>query len=364
MKESQHPNRPAATPTSSGNPVEAGSAFPNPLQPTRQQPVELGRRRHQHKRIRDPELRQQLREHRRRRLRRHGRRAYIRSVYFLPSMATLGNAICGFASMYVASLDRSEPNPDAWTTWFQVHNFVAAAYLILIAMLFDALDGRLARFTRHTTDFGGQLDSLADVISFGCAPAFLALHLFKAIHPEHWPWAMTVPGIPPMVSRLVWAIGALYVSCAALRLARFNVSNAHGEQHHFSFLGLPSPGAGGAIAALVLMQQDLSLAQWHNSVITSIASSAACACVWCLPIVVLATGLLMISNVRYPHLVNRYLRGRRSIGRLILVLAFVLLFLVAHRYVLAIGMVLYALMGPASMAYARLRNRGTKSVAA
>ncbi len=124
--------------------------------------------------------RAQRREHRRRRFRRHRRRVYIRSVYFLPSMATLGNAICGFGAMYVAGLS---PNPDAssadiLTKFFAMHHYVAAAYLIFLAMFFDGLDGRLARFTRHTTDFGGQLDSMADVISFGVAPAFLALQMF------------------------------------------------------------------------------------------------------------------------------------------------------------------------------------------
>src|SRR5204862_6231197 len=87
------------------------------------------------------------REHRRLRLRRHGRRAYIRSVYFLPSMATLGNAICGFGAMYVAAFDRVNVGNDPWAIWLLAHKFVAAAYLIFVAMVFDALDGRLARFT-------------------------------------------------------------------------------------------------------------------------------------------------------------------------------------------------------------------------
>src|SRR5687767_15384842 len=91
------------------------------------------------------------REHRRRRMRRHGRRAYIRSVYFLPSLATLGNAVCGFGAMHVATLDRGVASPDAWTNFFSNHSFTVAAYLIFVAMLFDALDGRLARFARHTT---------------------------------------------------------------------------------------------------------------------------------------------------------------------------------------------------------------------
>src|SRR5438876_2055791 len=151
--------------------------------------------------------REQWRHHRRRRFRRHGRRAYVRSVYFLPSLATLGNAICGFGAMYVAALSLEQPHPDPWTKWFAGNQFNAAAYLVLLAMGFDALDGRLARFTRHTTDFGGQLDSLADVISFGAAPAFLALRVFKVQGPALPFWT---------ISRLIWAIGALYLSCAAI----------------------------------------------------------------------------------------------------------------------------------------------------
>jgi CDP-diacylglycerol--serine O-phosphatidyltransferase len=287
------------------------------------------------------------REHRRRRLRRHGRRAYVRSVYFLPSLATLGNAICGFAAIYVAGLDKTptSASPDPLTDWFTQYNFLAAAYLIFVAMLFDGLDGRLARFTRHTTDFGGQLDSLADVISFGAAPAFIALELFKFYHPS------IIPGL----SRLIWALGALYMSCAAMRLARFNVSNEHGEQHHYSFLGLPSPGAAGAVAALILMQQDLANDPWHGN-FKSFAAGASNVLIYVLPVVVLASGLLMVSNIRYPHVVNRYMKGRKSMARLVTVVVLVLLIIVAHRYILGVGCLLYALWGPISYAYARSRR--------
>jgi CDP-diacylglycerol---serine O-phosphatidyltransferase len=286
------------------------------------------------------------REHRRRRMRRHGRRAYVRSVYFLPSLATLGNAVCGFGAMYVAAMAatalHSDMGPlvyrDPLAKWLGIHPFAAAAYLIFLAMIFDALDGRLARFTRHTTDFGGQLDSLADVVSFGAAPAFIALQVFKLQGPEVW--------LP--VSRLVWAIGAIYFSCAALRLARFNVSNEHGEQHHYSFLGLPSPGAGGAVAAFILMQQDLRSNRFDN---------LSDLCIWLLPMIVLGTGLLMVSGIRYPHLVNRYLRGKRSLARLLLVLGLILLLVVWHQYTLGLGAVAYALWGPVSWAYVRFRPR-------
>lgn len=284
------------------------------------------------------------RRQRRLRLRRRGRRAYIRSVYFLPSLATLGNAVCGFAAMYVAAMVSSATSPprDPVAGFFMVHGFAGAAYLIFLAMVFDALDGRLARFARHTTDFGGQLDSLADVVSFGAAPAFVALRLMKIEGPD----------LNVMITRLIWAAGAMYMSCAAVRLARFNVSNEHGEQHHFSFLGLPSPGAAGAVASLILMQQELE--RVGQNVLQHV-------CLAILPVLLLSTGFLMVSRMRYPHLVNRYLRGKRSIGRLILVLGIVLMLVVAHQYTLGIGTLAYAAWGPVAWIMSRIRRMVFKS---
>jgi CDP-diacylglycerol--serine O-phosphatidyltransferase len=297
----------------------------------------------------DPEQRQKLglerlerRRRRQLRLRRHGRRAYIRSVYFLPSMATLGNAICGFGAMYVAALQPHGSNDS-----LAAYRFTMAGYLIFLAMVFDAIDGRLARFARHTTDFGGQLDSLADVISFGAAPAFMSLLVFKSEFGN-------LHELPAVVSKLIWAIGALFMSCAALRLARFNVSNEHGEQHHFSFLGLPSPAAGGTVAAWILMQQALSRMGDQSR----LADHLSTFCLAVLPLLVAGVGLLMISHIRYPHLVNRYLRGKRSIARLILVLMGILLLIVAHEYVMAIGMLVYVLWGAISAANREWRKVG------
>lgn len=278
------------------------------------------------------------REHRRRRFRRHGRIAYIRSVYFLPSLATLGNAICGFSACYVAAFDAVNVGNDPWAKALLASKFVTASYFIFLAMLFDALDGRLARFTRHTTDFGGQLDSLADVVSFGFAPAFVALLLFKNEGPT----------LPFVFSRLIWAVGALYFACAAIRLARFNVSNEHGEQHHFSFLGLPSPGAAGAVAGLILVHQELNEGQ---------TAALAYWCILILPAIVLLSGLLMVSRLRYPHLVNRYFRGRKPIAMLLTGLGLVLLLVVAHRYALCVGTLGYAAWGPVSWLLRLLRRK-------
>ncbi len=289
------------------------------------------------------EVRALLREHRKRRLRRRRRRAYIRSVYFLPSMATLGNAVCGFGAMYVSALDPNATFTDRVTRHFATHQYSDAAYLIFVAMIFDALDGRLARFTRHTTDFGGQLDSLSDAISFGAAPAFVALEVFRHQVPLD---------VVPAVSRLIWAIGALYMSCALMRLARFNVSNEHGEQHHFSFLGLPSPGAGGAVVGFILMQQEL---RSHGE--GSWLYDLSIACVYMLPAVVLLGGLLMISTIRYPHLVNRYLRGKRSLARLLVALILLLCFVVAHEYTIGVATLLYMLLPLIMFGLARMRRR-------
>ena len=290
--------------------------------------------------LRRRELTDDQREHRRRRIRRRGRRAYIRSVYSLPSLATLGNAICGFGAIYVASVG----SPSALGGRFNL-----ACYLIFIAMLFDAIDGRLARFARHTTDFGGQLDSLADVVSFGLAPVFIAIQLFHEFTRDM--------NLPMVVHRAVWASAALYMCCALIRLARFNVSNEHGEQHHFSFLGLPSPGAAAMVTSFILMQQELDDSSGLRIVRHGPMYNVAEALIWILPVLILVAGLLMVSHVRYPHLVNKYLRGRRSIQRLVGTVVLILLLVIVHQYTLGVGTLLYGLWAPVATGISRMRKR-------
>ena len=293
----------------------------------------------------DPDLSRRLR--RRLRMRRRRKKAYIRSVYFLPSLATLGNAVCGFGAIYVCHLNVHDAGTDPWTVGFAEHRFLVACYLLLLAMVFDALDGRLARWARHTTDFGGQLDSMADMLSFGAAPAMIALALFK----------YEAPDAPLFVGRLVWAMGAIYVSCAAIRLARFNVINEHGEQAHMSFLGLPSPGAAAAVIGAVLIHQELR--ETYNPIADGtwkeILKGLAHAVVYTLPALTLAAGLLMVSAFRFPHLVNKYLRGRRSIGRLIATLLFLLLLVTIHRYTIGVAAIAYAIGVPLWFLWLRRR---------
>ena len=143
------------------------------------------------------------------------RRGIRRGVSLLPSLFTLANLFCGWACVVHAM--RGE--------------FATAAPLIGVAIVLDMLDGRIARMTGTTSDFGVQLDSLADLISFGMAPAVLVFQ-----------W-----GLLPL-GRLGWAIGFLYLTAAALRLARFNIQAAPDKRY---FVGLPSPAAAGIPAATV-----------------------------------------------------------------------------------------------------------------
>lgn len=250
----------------------------------------------------------------------------IRGVHFLPSLATLGNGICGFAAIYVCTLS-PVGETDQWAIMFAQHKMLWAAYLVFFAAIFDVLDGRLARLTRHTTDFGGQLDSLADVVSFGAAPAFVALQLFKIDGPQ----------VPTSISRLTWAIGGFYLACAMMRLARFNVTNKHGEQHHRSFQGLPSPAAGLAVLSLVILHQQLV-----SDGFLGLAKAAATL----VPVLLFGAALLMVSDVRYPHLINTAFKGRKSIWKLVASVMVILLLVVSLSYTISTACLLFVFVGP------------------
>jgi CDP-diacylglycerol---serine O-phosphatidyltransferase len=220
----------------------------------------------------------------------------VNRISILPTLLTLGNAVCGFASIALAShvtLDGTDLKYDASC-------LSVAGALILAAMIFDALDGYAARLTRSASEFGGQLDSLCDAISFGLAPAFLLLRLRL-----QWP--------SPLVQQAIAVVAALYLVCAILRLARFNVENSPDPASHRRFKGLPSPGAAGCIAALALLTAALLRAEdqpgsaWLGLDAPTMRWVAA---VWS-ALGGLTVALLMVSRLPYPHF-NRLLRGRKS----------------------------------------------------
>jgi CDP-diacylglycerol---serine O-phosphatidyltransferase len=276
------------------------------------------------------------------RRRRHERA--LKSVAVLPSLATLGNLVCGFGAIYMCLLAvRSVGSP--FTATLEKPLLVSifpsfqslAAYLLVFSMFFDAIDGRLARFTRKTSEFGGQLDSLADIVSFGVAPAVIVLSL---VRPDHLP---DLTAWQRVYWRTEWVMAAIYVCCAALRLARFNVENVEDESAHMGFRGLPSPGAAAALIGLIIFHQDLLPDLGTRARFISQALAVG------MPPFAMLLGLLMVSRIPYVHLVNVLLRGRRSFPQVVVILIVFLVGLVVRfEMTIALAAVLYALSAPPS----------------
>ena len=236
------------------------------------------------------------------RLLRRVRKQRLKYITILPSLITILNGVCGFAAIVFASKGAISTNEFSYHK-LQLPYFAMAGYMILLAMIADMLDGRLARMSKSTSSFGGQLDSLCDIVSFGVAPAFLMLKIL-----EH-KFATSV-GLNPIVEdflqRFIWLAAAAYISCTAIRLARFNVENEEDESAHMSFMGLPSPAAAGVIVSLVIFQQEKVP---NVNAIT-----------YALPFLTLAVAVLMVSRIRYPHIVNQYVKGKKPFAHLIRVL--------------------------------------------
>jgi len=225
-----------------------------------------------------------------RELLRRVRKQRLRYITLLPSLVTITNGLCGFLAIGFAAKGTQEHVGS-------LSFFAIAGYLILLAMIADMLDGRLARISQSTSSFGGQLDSLCDVISFGVAPAFLMLRLLET------QLVLSGFGRAEFLQRFIWLAAAAYMSCAAIRLARFNVENEEDESAHMSFVGLPTPAAAGVIVSLVIFHQE-TLPQWGFVV-------------YLLPAAALVVAGLMVSRIQYPHVLNQYLRGKKPFAYLI-----------------------------------------------
>ena len=159
-------------------------------------------------------------------------------IDILPSLVTLGNLVCGFAAIGVATYARL--GPEHLGAWRGVDAFAVAGGLILLAMVFDAVDGQIARRANLISEFGGQLDSICDMVSFGIAPAYVVF--LEAIRCDLF-----------QKDRYAWVCATLYVICAALRLARFNVETAPESEKRRYFRGLPTPAAAGVVACLTML---------------------------------------------------------------------------------------------------------------
>jgi len=206
-------------------------------------------------------------------------------MFVLPNLFTVSSVFCGFYAMAIAA---SDPSPA---------QLYRAAVAIFFAMFFDMFDGRVARLTKTQSEFGMQLDSLADALSFGAAPALL---LFK--------WCLADLGASGLF------VSFAYVACAVLRLARFNVIAAREKGSSKYFVGLPTPLAAGTVVALVMASFPFERPIWGGPVTVAV--------------VTMALAGLMVSNVHYRTFKD--LRPSRKSITLVLVLAIVLLGLSAQ----------------------------------
>jgi CDP-diacylglycerol--serine O-phosphatidyltransferase len=240
-------------------------------------------------------------------------RRFRRGIYLLPTIFTIGNLFFGFYSLVLAFRG----------------DFERAALMIVVAGVLDGLDGRIARLTGTTTEFGNQFDSLADVVSFGVAPALLVYR-----------WALLPLG------RIGWLVTFLFLVCAAMRLARFNIQSSVGDKRFFA--GLPSPSAAGALACVVFafpLSPELS---W-------VPISAA--------ILIATLGLLMVSRFRYRSFKEFDLRSRRSYIY-VLPLAVIVVAIALHpKGALLFFAALYLISAPSASLWSLITRKGPRTSA-
>jgi len=250
----------------------------------------------------------------------------VRKIVVVPTLLTLGNAVCGLASVaYASRIGKDGFNQDLGNTYLAV-----SGWLIIAAMVFDTLDGFAARMFKSAGRFGAELDSLCDAISFGAAPAFLLLQLGPG-------WDHGI------LHRLLAAVATLYLMCTILRLARYNVESIEGIGSSKRFRGLPSPAAAGCVAALAILRAA------HNGETIRTYFEA-----WAM-IGSFLVALLMVSQVTYPHLTKGILRGGRTAVPMILTT--VVLLVLAREASAALLFWGYAFLGLGRHAAAKLRRR-------
>lgn len=220
-------------------------------------------------------------------------------IYFLPNLLTAGNLFCGFVALTFIVEANLTPNlVTGDVNWMPIKKALAC---ILLACIFDLFDGRVARMGGHESPFGREFDSLADLISFGVAPAFLVhrVVLHKALPEEY--------------AELGWFIASIYLICGAFRLARFNCLSAMNlPGAGKDFLGFPIPSAAGLVASLTLFiiklnEKEKDLGYWG----------------WALPAVLLFLSAMMVSEVRYPSFKGLGLRSSTTFLKVVVAAVFV-----------------------------------------
>ena len=231
-----------------------------------------------------------------------------RGVYIVPNLFTTGSLICGFYAIIAAFNEK----------------FLYAAVAIAIAVIFDGIDGKVARLTKTTSRFGVEYDSLSDLVAFGVAPAILV-----------FAWALRPYG------KFGWLAVFLYVACGALRLARFNVQLDTVEARYFR--GLPIPAAAGLITATFFLLHRVGERgeTEHLSLL----------------LLVYLLALLMVSNIRYPSFKNLELLKRKPFGTLVALILVIVVVVAEPGIILFIFAAGYLLLGPAGVVRGWYRKR-------
>ena len=231
-------------------------------------------------------------------------------IYFLPNLMTAGNLLCGFLALtfIVQVVPEGPVFSDA-----DVEKIKNALWLILGAFVFDGLDGRIARLIGKESPFGLQFDSLADIISFGAAPAFLMqrviLHDFDV-----------------ELERLGLVVASVYLLCGALRLARYNCLSAMPDSGNSQeFLGFPIPASAAMVASLTMFlvwleEKNLPTSSWR----------------WVLLAVLVFLSVMMVSEVKYPSFKKLDFRSRRPFTKFVVAVVVIACFVFLWKYLVPI----------------------------
>ncbi len=274
----------------------------------------------------------------------HGGR-HLPPMSVMPTLCTLGNLVAGFAAIHYASKPDDFVGPWGWSA------LTFAGALIFLGMLLDAVEGWIARLMRSKSEDGAQLDSLEDAVTFGVAPAYMMLRLVER-HLTDAGVTIIGPEADDALGKVIWAVAVVYVCCAALRLARFNVETGPSRiERGSSFRGLPSPGAAGAVVSIIILHQHLVVGPFAGDVPAAFARGATLG----VPLITLFCAVSMVSSIPYAHVTNRYIYGARSFGYVVRVVVSLALAVVWPQETLAILFSLYALSGPVQWILARRR---------
>ena len=236
-----------------------------------------------------------------------------RAIYILPNLLTTGNLLCGFWAIISV---------------FQ-EQFYYAAVAILLAAVFDAFDGKVAKLSGATSKFGVQYDSLADLVSFGVAPALLAFS-----------WALRPYG------KFGWLAAFTFVACGAIRLARYNVLASAGETKYFK--GVPIPVAAAMIALTIHLYLRLIETGWIKDVV--------------ILVMIYVLAFLMVSNIRYYSFKELGLAKRKPLSSFVFVVLSLIVIVMEPTVVLSAFVLFYVCSGPVSMIWTWRKKRVLKKM--